>query len=131
MHEALDLPAALAELAFGNEDSEPLEETLDRLVTPDFVQRINGTVQTRAEYLAHVRDWRKKVTSGELRVLEQVSTPTAVAGRYIFTIVPAGGQQMDIESHLFARIEAGRIARLIEVARQAEVGDDDNYLASA
>jgi hypothetical protein len=48
INEGFDLPAVLTELAFGNESDEPLEGTLDRLITPNFVQRINGRVYPTA-----------------------------------------------------------------------------------
>lgn len=123
-NEEFNLAAVLTELAYGNESEEPLEATLDRLVTPDFVQRVNGQVFQRSEYAAHVREWRQAVVSGEIRVLEQVVMATRTAGRYLFRTVSADGQVRTFESHLFARIDDGKVGRLIEVARQT--GDDDN-----
>jgi hypothetical protein len=71
-----------------------------------------------------VREWRQKVADGELRVLEQISTAAVVADRYLFRTVSADGQIPVFESHLFSRIDGGKVDRLIEVARQ--VGDDDD-----
>lgn len=131
MTEAFDLPAALTELLYGNENDEPLEKTLDRLITPTFVQRINGQVYNRDQYTPHVREMRLMVTGGgELQVLEQLETATGFAGRYLFRMVQGGGPMFTFESHLFARIEDGKIDRMIEVARQTEDGDGD-LLASA
>ncbi|WP_329057861.1 hypothetical protein [Amycolatopsis sp. NBC_01480] len=131
MTEAFDLPAALTELLYGNENDEPLEKTLDRLVTPGFVQRINGRVYDRDQYIPHVREMRRMVTGGgELQVLEQSATATGFAGRYLFTMVQDGGQAATFESHLFARIEDGKIDRMIEVARQAEDGDGDLFASA-
>jgi hypothetical protein len=129
INEGFDLPTVLTELAFGNESDEPLEGTLDRLITPNFVQRINGRVYRRSEYAAHVREWRQTVASGELRVLEQVVTTTAIAGRYVFRTVSADEQVLTFESHLFARIDGGKVDRLIEVARQIGDHDDGDLLA--
>jgi hypothetical protein len=42
MGQGLQLSAVLNELLYGNEVMESVEQTLDRLVTPDFTQRING-----------------------------------------------------------------------------------------
>ncbi|MDH6222363.1 hypothetical protein [Streptomyces pseudovenezuelae] len=50
---------------------------------------------------------------------------STIAGRYLFRMVPAQGPGMTFESHLFARVEAGRIDRLVEVARQTEDSDGD------
>ena len=125
MNEAFNLPAVLTELLYGNESDEPLEATLDRLITPNFVQRINGRVYRRSEYAAHVREMRQMVVGGgELRVLEQISTATRIAGRYLFSMVSADGQALSFESHLFARIDGGKVDRLVEVARQ--IGNDDH-----
>jgi hypothetical protein len=126
MSEEIDLPAVLSELLFGDESTEPLETTLDRLITPTFVQRINGAVYDRVAYIPHVREMRQLVVGGgELTVLEQFSAGSTVAGRYLFRMVPAQGPGMTFESHLFARVEAGRVDRLVEVARQTEDGDGD------
>ena len=72
MSQGLQLSAVLNELLYGNEVMESVEQTLDRLVTPDFTQRINGQVYRRSEYAAHVREMRRLVAGGgEMRVLEQ------------------------------------------------------------
>lgn len=127
-----DLPAVLTELLYGDESAEPLERTLDRLLTPDFVQRVNGQVYRRPEFPAHVRDMRQMVVGGgELRVLEQVATDTAIAGRYLFRMVSAGGQTLTFESHVFARIADGRAERFVEVARQVEDGDSQDLLTGS
>ena len=131
MTEAFDLPAALTELLYGNENDEPLEKTLDRLITPNFVQRINGKVYDRDQYIPHVREMRQLVTGGgELQVLEQLATATGFAGRYLFTLAQESGPTITFESHLFARIEDGRIDRMIEVARQTEDGDGDLFASA-
>ena len=66
---------------------------------------------------------QRVVGGGDLRVLEQVGTDTAIAGRYLFRMVSAAGQSLTFESHLFARITDGRAERFVEVARQT--GDED------
>jgi hypothetical protein len=126
MSEEFDLPAVLSELLYGDESSEPLEKTLDRLITPTFTQRINGAVYNRATYVSHVREMRQLVLGGgELTVLEQFSAGNTIAGRYLFRLIPPRGPALTFESHLFARVEAGRIDRLVEVARQIENEDGD------
>ncbi len=80
MTEAFDLPAALTELLYGNENDEPLEKIPGRLIAPDFVQRINGQVYDRDQYVPHVREMRRMVTGGgELQVLEQLATVKSTA----------------------------------------------------
>ncbi|KZM72709.1 hypothetical protein [Nocardia terpenica] len=131
MTEQFDLPAVLTELLYGTEDAEPLETTLDRLLAPDFVQRINGQVFQRQEFAPHVREMRKLAAGGgELQVLEQISTPAAVAGRYLFHMVAANGTALRFESHLFASVRDGTVARFVEVARQIENTDNDNFLTT-
>ncbi len=120
-----DIAAVLVELFFGDESSELLEATLERLVSKDFVQRINGQVYERGAYLAHVREMRQMVTgSGDLRVLEEVRQGPMIAGRYIFSLGTAAGL-VQFESHLFAEIDGeDKILRLVEVARQTS--DEDS-----
>jgi hypothetical protein len=118
MNEGFNLSAVLTELLYGNENDAPLEATLDRLITPKFVQRINRHVYQRSEYTAHVREMRKMVVGGgELRVLEQISTATGIVGRYLFRMVSADGHDTSFESHLFARVDGGKVDRMVEVAR--------------
>ena len=124
MSQGRQLSAVLNELLYGNEVMESLEQTLDRLVTPDFTQRINGQVHRRSEYAAHVREMRGSVAGGgEMRVLEQVDAGESIAGRYLFRMVSADGQDAIGESHLFARLRDGRVARWVEEA------DDEDYLS--
>ena len=124
MSQGRQLSAVLNELLYGNEVMEPVEQTLDRLVTPDFTQRINGQVHRRSEYAAHVREMRGSVAGGgEMRVLEQVDAGESIAGRYLFRTVSADGQDAIGESHLFARLRDGRVARWVEEA------DDEDYLS--
>ncbi|MBV8317176.1 MAG: hypothetical protein JOZ53_19725 [Planctomycetaceae bacterium] len=65
----------LNELLYGNEVTESVEQTLDRLVTPDFTQRINGQVYRRPEYAAHVRDMRNPGSSSTSRFVLPASQP--------------------------------------------------------
>ena len=120
---------ALSELFFGDEQAEPLEETLDRLVSPRFRQRINGKVYGRREYLGHVREMRASVSGGRAEVVEQLRDGERVAGRYLFRVAQAGGQEATFESCIFAQLAAdGRIERLAEVARVVEGDDDDDVM---
>jgi hypothetical protein len=131
MSQDFELSAVLNELLYGNEVMESVEQTLDRLVTPDFTQRINGQVYRRSEYAAHVREMRRLVAGGgEMRVLEQVDAGESIAGRYLFRMVSADGQETIGESHLFARLRDGRVARFVEVARWVEDADDEDLLAN-
>ncbi|WP_033288435.1 hypothetical protein [Amycolatopsis jejuensis] len=123
MNHGFDLPGVLRELLYG---TGPVEETLDRVLTPAFVQRINGEVFHRDEFAPHVEEMRQLVTGGgEMQVLQQVVTETAIAGRYLFRMVPADGPELVFESHLFAGIEDGKVASLVEVARQVADADGD------
>lgn len=126
MSEEIDLAAVLSELLYGDESAETLEQALDRLVTPTFVQRINGQVYDRSAYVPHVREMRQLVLGGgELTVLEEIRADDAIAYRYLFRMVPLQGPPLVFESHVFARVDGRRIDRLVEVARQAEDWDGD------
>ena len=129
MNREYDVPAALTELFYGDESTEPLEQTLDRLMTPDFVLRANGQVYRGPENAAHIRELRQMAAGGGgVRVLEQVSTDTAIAGRYLFRMVTAAGQSLTFETHMFTRIADGRADRAVQVLRQIEDGDDQDLL---
>ncbi|MGY3676812.1 hypothetical protein [Streptomyces sp. TE33382] len=131
MNQEFDLPAALTELLYGDETTEPLEDTLDRLLTPNFVQRINGRVYRRPEFTAHVREMRTQVVGGgEMRTLEQISTDAATAGRFLFRMVSSEGVELTFESHIFARINGGRAERFVEIARQITDNDDKDLLTA-
>ncbi len=121
----------LSELFFGDEQQEPLEDTLDRLVSPDFCQRINGAVHRRQEYANHVRMMRGTVSGGHVEVLEQVREGQTVAGRYLFRVVRSEGSAATFESGIFARLGAdGRIDQMVEIGRLVEDGDNSDFLAS-
>lgn len=126
----VDLAGALAELFYGDENGETLEQTLDRLVSPDFVQRINGQVYGRVAYAPHVREMRQMVTgSGDIRVLEEIQQGSRIAGRYLFALDTSGGR-VQFESHIFAEVDkTHKITHLIEVARQTLAEDSPEMLA--
>jgi hypothetical protein len=123
-----ELVAVLTELLFGNEAAESVEQTLDRLVAPDFTQRVNGQVYQRPDYDAHVRAVRQRVTGGEVHVLEQITAGDSIAGRYLFRIVSADGREAQWECHLFARLRDGLVASMVEVSRQVEDSDNEDLL---
>ncbi|MFF9322455.1 nuclear transport factor 2 family protein [Streptomyces sp. NPDC014735] len=130
MNQEFDLKAVLTELLYGDEATEPLEDTLDRLLTPDFVQRINGRVHQRSEFAAHVREMRAQVAdAGELRTLQLIGTDSMAAGRFLFRTVSSKGAELTFETHLFARVSGGRAESFVEVARQVAPDDDKDLLA--
>lgn len=124
-----DLSAVLAKLFYGDESHEKLDRTLDRLLSTNFTQRINGQVYNREAYGPHVREMRQMVTgNGELRVIEEVRQGPAIAGRYIFSLDTAGGR-VAFESHVFAEIDDHeKVLRLVEVARQLSPQDSAEIL---
>ncbi|WP_424863509.1 nuclear transport factor 2 family protein [Streptomyces sp. MMS24-I29] len=129
MNQEFDLKAVLTELLYGDEATEPLEDTLDRLLTPDFVQRINGRVHQRSEFAAHVREMRAQVADGgELRTLQLIGTDSMAAGRFLFRTVSSKGAELTFETHLFARVSGGRAESFVEVARQVAPDDDKDLL---
>jgi hypothetical protein len=130
MNQGLDLPSLLTELLYGNEATEPVEQTVGRLLAPHFVLRLNGQVYDRSAFTAHVREMRRMtVGGGEIRVLEEVSTDTGTAGRYLFRMISAEGRILSVESHLFAKVDDGKVERIVEVARQLENDAEEDFLA--
>lgn len=115
-----DLSVVLAELFYGDESTVALPVTLDRLLAPDFVQRVNGDEYDRATYTDHVRQVRGMVGSnGRVRVREEVRQRTAIAGRYTFSFTGTNGEAIEFETHVFAQLAPDtRIPQLVEVGRQ-------------
>jgi hypothetical protein len=130
MNNGFDLPSVLTELLYGDEAAEPLEQTLSRLLVPGFVLRIDGQIYDQSGFTAHVRELRRMtIGGGKLQVLEQISTDNRIAGRYLFLMTSAEGQRLSIEAHLFATVNDGKLARIIEVARQVGNDAEENFLA--
>jgi hypothetical protein len=129
MNHGSDLPSVLTELLYGDETAEPLEQTLDRLLAPRFVLRVNGQIYDRSGFTAHVREIRQiSIGGGKIQVLEQISADNRIAGRYLFRTISGEGKSLSIEAHLFAKVNDGKLERLIEVARQVG-NDEENFLA--
>jgi hypothetical protein len=130
MNQGFDLPSLLTALIFGDEATEPVEPTVGQLLAPDFVLRLNGKVYDRSGFTAHIHELRQLAAGGgEMVVLEEISTDTTIAGRYLFRMVPADGQSLRVESHVFAKVNDGRAERIVEVARQIENDTEENFLA--
>ena len=68
------------------------------------------------------------IGGGKIQVLEQISADNRVAGRYLFRMISTEGQSLSIEAHLFAKVNDGKLERIIEVARQVG-NDEENFLA--
>ncbi|WP_335934668.1 nuclear transport factor 2 family protein [Streptomyces sp. PTD5-9] len=131
MNQEFDLKTALTELLYGDEATEPLEDTLDRWLTPDFVQRVNGRVCRRPEFAAHVREMRSRIADGgELRTLEVIGADGTAAGRFLFRTTSPEGAELTFESHLFVRVSGGRAKSFAEVARQVATDDDGDLLTA-
>lgn len=130
MNQSFDLPSVLTELLYGDESTEPINRTLDRLLAPHFVSRINGQIYDRSGFTAHVREMRQIAIAGnKIQVLEQISTDNEIAGRYLFRMISAEGKSLSAEAHLFAKVNDGKVERIIEVARQVGNDAEENFLA--
>jgi hypothetical protein len=130
MNNGSDLPSLLTELIYGDEAAESLEQTLGRLLVPGFALRVNGQIYDRSGFAAHVREMRRMtIGGGKIQVLEQISTDNRIAGRYLFRMISAEGNSLSIEAHLFATVNDGKLARIIEVARQVGNEAEENFLA--
>jgi hypothetical protein len=130
MNQSFDLPSVLTELIYGDEATESLEQTIGRTLARYFVLRLNGQMYDRSKFTTHILQMRQMTSGGgEIRVLEQISTATAVAGRYLFRMVSAERRSLTVEAHLFARVNEGKVERIIEVARQVENDAEEDFLA--
>jgi hypothetical protein len=130
MNQGFELSSLLTKLIYGDEATDPVEQTVDKLFVPHFLLRLNGQVYGRSGFIAHVREMREMTAGGgEIRVLEEINTDTRIAGRYLFRMIPAEGQSLSIEAHLFAQVDDGKVERIIEVARQVENDAEEDFLA--
>ena len=114
---------------FDDEQTEQLQDTLDRLVAPHFRQRSNGKLYGRDAYRGHVREMRATVTGGRVEVVEQVRDGDRIAGRSLFHVVRARGSEATFESSIFAELASdGRIRRVAQLARVVDEDDQDEML---
>jgi len=126
------LTSALSEVCFGAEADFPLEATVDRYFTPDYVQRVNGEVLDRATFVAHIRHLRAAAARGVVRVLEVVQEGRRFADRHEVHAIKADGGEMRAEVYLFGeRDEDGRIRRVDEVTRLLQGAPEDAALGQA
>lgn len=130
MNQSLDLSSVLTGLLYGREAAESLEQTLDQLVAPNFVLRMNGQVYDRSGFAAHISEMRQMTAGGgEIRVLEQIGADNRTAGRYLLRMKSAEGRSLTVEAHVFATVNDGRVERLTEIARPVEDDAEENFLA--
>jgi hypothetical protein len=130
MNQGFELSSLLTKLIYGDEATDPVDQTVDKLFAPHFVLRLNGAVYGRFGFTAHVREMRQMTAGGgEIRVLEEIGTDTRIAGRYLFRMVSQEGQSLSIEAHLFAKVDDGRVERIVEVARQVGNDAEEDFLA--
>ncbi|MFJ5265552.1 hypothetical protein ACIQAC_34330 [Streptomyces sp. NPDC088387] len=126
MNQSFDLSSLLTELIYGSGAAEPVEQIVERLLAPHFALRNNGQVYDRSGFIAHVGELRQMaVGGGDIRVLEEISTDAGIAGRYLFRMLSAEGQSLSVEAHVFAKVNDGKVERIVEVARQVENTEED------
>jgi hypothetical protein len=125
------LAPILTKLLFGSEAEEPLERTIEKLLTDQYQQRVNGTEIGRRDFADHVRAVRSGVAGGRLDVLEELTEGNRIAGRYLFHVVAPSGAEEAYEAHIFAeRATDGGLTHMIEVNRRFDP-DTDPYPARA
>jgi hypothetical protein len=124
------IDTVLAEVCFGQEDSHPLEATIDRYFTPDYTQRTNGETIGRDGFAAHARALRALAAHGTITVGEVIVAGNRIADRHEVTITKRDGGTSRIEVYLFGEFASdGRLRRVDEISRVVAGDDGDARLA--
>jgi predicted SnoaL-like aldol condensation-catalyzing enzyme len=119
------IETALAEVCFSQEDSHPLEATIDRYFTPDYTQRTDGAHSDRNGFAAHIRALRAVAAEGTVKVSEAMREGDRIADRHEVTVTKRDGTTSRIEIYLFGELaDDGRLRRVDEITRL--VGGDEN-----
>jgi hypothetical protein len=128
--DAAFIETALTEVCFGQEDSHPLEATIDRYFSPGYQQRTDGETADRNAFAGHIRALRALAATGSVRVLEVIRQGHRIADRHEVTITKRDGTTTRIQVYLFGEFAAdGRLRRVDEVSRVIDGGDGDAGLA--
>jgi hypothetical protein len=119
------IETALAEVCFSQEDSHPLEATIDRYFTPDYTQRTDGALSDRDGFAAHIKALRAVAADGTVKVSEAVREGNRIADRHEVTVTKRDGTASRIEVYLFGELaDDGRLCRVDEITRIVD-GDED------
>jgi hypothetical protein len=121
---------ALGEVCFGNEETSPLEHTVDRYFTPDYEQYTDGALVDHEGFVEHIRALRALVVDGQIEVLEVVRDGSRIADRHQVTVTKRDGTVSQIEVYLFGTLAAdGRLRQVHELSRVVTGSDGDADLA--
>jgi SnoaL-like domain len=124
------IQTALTEVCFGQENSHPLEATIDRYFTPDYTQRTDGQLTGREEFAAHIATLRGLTACGTVKVSEAIRDGNRIADRHEVSVTKRDGTTSRIEVYLFGELAGdGRLRRVEEITRVIQGGEDDARLA--
>jgi hypothetical protein len=107
----------LTEILFSDEDTNPLQETIDRYLTADYEQESDGKIYDRERFAEHVReDFREPTERATVTVDEIIRQDNRVAQRHHFDITKRDGSTIRMDVHLFAEYAGdGRLRRMREL----------------
>ncbi len=106
----------LDELLFAPQDDEPVEVAVDRLVTPEFTDTIDGVTLGHPAFVEHVRTMRATVATGRVVPLEGVREGRSFAHRHLVDLHRTDGSQQRLLVLMFGTTAPdGRIERLDEL----------------
>jgi hypothetical protein len=124
------IETALAEVCFGDEDTHPLEATIDRYFTPDYQQRTDGELVGRDGFAAHIRALRGLAADGRVQVREAIGQGDRIADRHEVTVTRQDGTTTRLEVYLFGEFASdGRLRRVDEISRVIDGDQRDAGLA--
>ena len=104
-----------------NNQQLPAEEAADRHYAPSFRQRINGSWDDRAGFLARVIDLRKVIEHATITVFDELADGSRYAKRHLIDSVQRDGNQIVQEVFLFAtRDPDGRFVQIEEMTLKVQ-----------
>lgn len=118
----------LSRLTFGAPDEAALEEGVRAVVTPTFTFRQEGHRTDVDGFLAHLRELRGAMSSGEITMLDELvdrsTRPARVAARATARMRTADGSLAEGESQMIGVLDGDRLDVLHEMGRYLHDGDD-------
>ncbi len=94
------------------------QEAVDRHFGPTFRQRVNGSLDDRAGFLARILDIREAVEHATITVLDELVDGNRYAERHVVDLVQRDGTRIRQEVFVFAERDSdGRFARIEETSR--------------
>ena len=100
------------------------------LLTPDYIQRVDGEQLDYAGFLEHHKALQKSVASGSVRFEHVVTDGASAATVHIAEAVKVSGERIRLKVIAYYQFRDGRICMVDELTRMLEGGAEDRDLGS-